>query len=108
MIYYITKSSLKYLVREVVEMKIMVIETPKGFPPYKIRNAWLGSVLPVKQNEKFGLSFKATESGFEVNYKEAMKALRKNNKGAYLWWMRVIGPELTCLRFTRSCCRIVG
>ena len=76
---------------------IRIIKIPAGEAPFLVRNAWVGTVLPLakipKQPEDWeeigvlgGDPDPENSGGYRVNSNEAVRVLRERNATAADWW----------------------
>ncbi len=81
-----------------------IIAAPSGEAPLRIRNAWIGCILPVAALESSGAagslsSTVATVRGIVINGRDAFSVLRLRDPAAFSWWRqqfpRVMSERLT-------------
>ncbi len=103
-------------------MKIQIISTPSGFPPYWIRQAWEGIVMEAEPEEiapvlELGIDSKIGEivvvnqvDGHTVSYQEAMDKLKTHNPKAYEWWTEFYSPNdfPDGLFFRKKFCEVIS
>ena len=66
---------------------VLIVDTPAGSVPEKIRNAWVGAELPTKGRGDRGVAMGRTGCrGYRVAGADALEVLREHNPKAALWW----------------------
>lgn len=63
-----------------VRATLNIEETPRGFPPDKIRQAWVGKTLPIRTRLDGG------DIGYAILAREAIESLRDDEPEALEWW----------------------
>lgn len=102
---------------------IRIKETPPGQAPKEIRDAWVGTVLPIKPEGEIrgkvlmgvlgGKVDPENVPGYLVDWNEAVKLLKERSPEAARWWKRnrvrsiLRGRVPKELHFAKSVCEIV-
>jgi len=93
---------------------IRIISRPPGGAPDKIRDQWIGLVLPIEQETDVlladVLTYKLVPShrgGYEVLWDSAMNELGKHSPEARKWWEENVSGFST-LVFSRDCCELLA
>ena len=96
--------------------RIKIIATPPGQAPLKVRQQWIGMILPVSENlpkdtvEMGVLGGKPENSGgYPVETAVAIQELEKKSPEAANWWKSHVNPAwMPRLFFWREVCELVS
>lgn len=93
---------------------IRIIATPRGQAPLSIREKWIGTVIPLAdQNTKgiqIGVAGGQPENvgGYKVNPREAVNRLEQNHPEAAAWWNSNFPVDtVSAFVFAQDVCELV-
>ena len=90
---------------------IRIKSRPPGGAPPKVRDAWIGIVMPAKETDALLADVNTRRlvtdrvGGYEVQWDDAMNALGQKDVSARQWWED--NARFPALIFSPECCEIV-